>query len=55
MTDAFTPQQTIELVKRAESDGDLAFLAMQGLAADADLHRGGERVGQQFLDALQVT
>ena len=44
--DAQLVEQPVELVERAEGDGDLALLAALGLAVHADLDGRGQQIGQ---------
>src|SRR5689334_22210548 len=48
-------QQAVELVERAEADGDLALLTATCPLPDADLDLRSERIGEQLFDAHQVT
>src|SRR5262245_10012197 len=49
-----TFEHAVELVERAEGDGDLALLALAGALPHPDLHRRGQRVRERLLDAHEV-
>ena len=47
-------EQAVQLVERAEGDGDFALFAALGLAVHADVDCGGEAVGELLFKPHQI-